>query len=83
MAKPFTDTVCIKRRDTDIAAQKCIVLDPDAIILGGGVSKADISYDEGLKYISKYVFTDELLTPIIRHSLKDSAGVFGAALLAT
>ncbi len=57
------------------------VLDPDIIILGGGVSKTDLLYDEGIKYVEKYVFSDELLTPIVRHTFGDSAGVFGAAFL--
>jgi len=31
--------------------------------------------------VKKYVFTDELETPIVKHRLGDSAGVFGAALV--
>jgi fructokinase len=57
------------------------VLDPDIIVLGGGVSKTDLLYDEGIKYVEKYVFSEELLTPIVRHTFGDSAGVFGAAFL--
>jgi fructokinase len=57
------------------------VLDPDAIVLGGGVSNADLLYTEGRERVARYLFSDELLTPILRHSLGDSAGVFGAALL--
>jgi fructokinase len=57
------------------------VLDPDIIVLGGGVSKSDCLYDEGREYVSKYLFSDELLTPIVRHTFGDSAGVFGAAFL--
>jgi fructokinase len=59
------------------------VLDPDAIVLGGGVSRADCLYVEGREAVARYVFTDELLTPILRHALGDSAGVLGAAMLAT
>jgi fructokinase len=58
------------------------VLDPDAVVLGGGVSRADCLYDEGRARVAKYVFTDELLTPILRHALGDSAGVLGGAMLA-
>jgi fructokinase len=58
------------------------VLDPDAVVLGGGVSRADCLYDEGRAMVQRYVFTDELLTPILRHALGDSAGVLGAAMLA-
>jgi fructokinase len=51
------------------------------VILGGGVSQADCLYDEGRERVARYVFTDELETPILRHELGDSAGVLGAALL--
>jgi len=58
------------------------VLDPDAVVLGGGVSNASMLYTEGRAAVAKYLFSDELTTPILRHELGDSAGVFGAALLA-
>jgi fructokinase len=57
------------------------VLDPDVVVLGGGVSNAEPLYTEGRDRVAKYLFSDELLTPILRHALGDSAGVFGAALL--
>lgn len=57
------------------------ILDPDAIILGGGMSNASFIYSEGIKYVQKYIFNDELLTKIIKATLGDSAGVFGAAYL--
>ena len=57
------------------------ILDPSAIVLGGGVSNLDLLYREGIARVAKYVFNDELTTPILRHQLGDSAGVFGAALL--
>jgi len=57
------------------------VLDPSAVVLGGGVSNLDLLYDEGRARVAKYVFNDELTTPILRHELGDSAGVIGAALL--
>jgi fructokinase len=59
------------------------ILDPSAIVLGGGVSNLDLLYDEGVERIRNYVFTDELLTPVLRPALGDSAGVLGAALLAS
>jgi fructokinase len=58
------------------------VLDPSAVVLGGGVSNLDLLYDEGAARVARLVFNDELTTPIVRHSLGDSAGVYGAALLA-
>ena len=57
------------------------VLDPDIIVLGGGVSKSDLLYEEGREYVERFLFSDELLTPIVRHTFGDSAGVFGAAFL--
>lgn len=57
------------------------ILDPDAVVLGGGMSNASFIYTNGLQYVKKYVFNDELLTPIKKATLGDSAGVFGAAYL--
>jgi fructokinase len=57
------------------------ILDPSAIVLGGGLSNLEILYAEGRARVAKYVFNDELETPILRHELGDSAGVIGAALL--
>jgi len=57
------------------------ILDPDIIVLGGGVSNIDFLYTEGPGYVAKYCFNDSLVTPIVRNKLGDSAGVFGAAYL--
>jgi fructokinase len=57
------------------------ILDPDVVVLGGGVSNFKAIYNEGLKAVQKYVFTDVLETPIVKHELGDSAGVLGAALV--
>ena len=57
------------------------IIDPDAIILGGGLSKIDLLYEEGVAEVEKYVFNNRLETPFLRPRLGDSAGVFGAALL--
>jgi fructokinase len=58
------------------------VLDPDLIIIGGGVGNIDLLYSEGYERIKKYVFNDgKLSTPIRKPLLGDSAGVYGAALL--
>jgi len=51
------------------------------VILGGGVSNSELLYTRGREQVARFVFTDEFRTPIERHSLGDSAGVFGAALL--
>jgi fructokinase len=57
------------------------VLDPSVVVLGGGVSNLELLYGEGRARVAAYVFNDELLTPIVKHELGDSAGVIGAALL--
>jgi fructokinase len=58
------------------------VLDPDLIVIGGGVGNIDLLYTEGYERIKKYVFNNgKLTTPICKPVLGDSAGVFGAALL--
>ncbi|MCU1288650.1 MAG: hypothetical protein JWN60_879 [Acidobacteria bacterium] len=58
------------------------VLDPNLIVIGGGVGNIDLLYAEGYKRIDKYLFNPgELKTPILKPALGDSAGVFGAALL--
>jgi fructokinase len=57
------------------------ILDPDVIVLGGGVSNIDEIYTEGIDAVRRHVFTDNLETPIVRHQLGDSAGVIGAALI--
>jgi fructokinase len=57
------------------------ILDPDVIVLGGGLSNIDELYTLGCEAVARYVFNDELRTPIRRNELGDSAGVIGAALL--
>ncbi|GAB2574566.1 ROK family protein [Spirosoma areae] len=58
------------------------ILDPDAIVLGGGVGNVDLLYTEGVERAKKYVFNSrELNTPFLKPKLGDSAGVFGAAML--
>ncbi|HEY1716903.1 MAG TPA: ROK family protein [Verrucomicrobiae bacterium] len=57
------------------------VLDPDAIVLGGGVSNFDALYTEGVAQVAGFVFSDSLETPIVKNRLGDSAGVIGAALI--
>jgi fructokinase len=58
------------------------IVDPDVVVLGGGLSRIDEIYESGREAVARYVFNDELRTPIVRNALGDSAGVIGAALLA-
>ena len=57
------------------------ILDPDAIVLGGGLSNIDFLYTEGKESVYEKVFSDLVDTPILKNQLGDSAGVYGAALL--
>ena len=57
------------------------VVDPNVIVLGGGLSNIDRLYEglEGL--VGSYAFTDTLATPIVKNRHGDSGGVRGAAWL--
>lgn len=57
------------------------ILDPDVIVLGGGISNIDFLYTDGRDSVYDKVFSDLVDTPILKNKLGDSAGVFGAALL--
>ncbi|MEM7105861.1 MAG: ROK family protein [Bacteroidota bacterium] len=95
--KKLQDIVKLHHNGEDAAATKTInrllfnfgkalgpiinLLDPDAIILGGGVGNIDLLYSHGPEEVSKHIFNHELNTPILKPKLGDSAGVFGAAML--
>jgi len=55
------------------------ILDPDAVVLGGGLSNIPELYATGIERVQHYAFHDDLATPILKNRLGDSAGVFGAA----
>ena len=57
------------------------VLDPDVIVLGGGLSNVERLYADGRDSLAAEIFNDELLTPIVRNRHGDSSGVRGAAHL--
>lgn len=57
------------------------ILDPDAIVLGGGLSNMDHLYEELPRLMQGYVFSDTVRTPILRNRHGDSSGVRGAAWL--
>jgi fructokinase len=57
------------------------ILDPDVVVIGGGVGNIGSIYNEGVEHLKEYVFNDRLDTPIVKPMLGDSAGVFGAAFL--
>lgn len=57
------------------------VLDPDAIVLGGGVSNEAEIYARVPALMRAYVFSDTFDTPLLRAAHGDSSGVRGAAML--
>ena len=57
------------------------ILDPECIVLGGGVSNIELLYTTGIEETKKHVFNNRFETRIVQNQLGDSAGVFGAALL--
>ncbi|HVU35664.1 MAG TPA: ROK family protein [Opitutaceae bacterium] len=59
------------------------IVDPDAIVIGGGVGNIDALYtDAARQEVLKHLFNSDLKTEFLRPKLGDSAGVFGAAMLA-
>ncbi|MBK8518301.1 MAG: ROK family protein [Saprospiraceae bacterium] len=57
------------------------IVDPDAIVIGGGVGNIDELYSIGVEEVKKNVFNHRLDTLFFKPMLGDSAGVFGAAFL--
>jgi fructokinase len=63
-------------------AMICDILDPDVIVLGGGMSNTDELYGERLRLaVEKPLFSDQFITPIKKPVHGDSSGVRGAAWL--
>jgi len=57
------------------------IIDPDIIVLGGGLSNIPFLYDEGKIEVHKKIVGHYTETPIVSNHLGDSSGVIGAALL--
>ncbi|MCR9065690.1 MAG: ROK family protein [Cytophagales bacterium] len=96
--KPLKEVVELYRAKTDPHAEATMqrlfksfgkaihyiinVLDPDVVVLGGGVSNIDEVYTEGVKEIENYIFNRRKVeTVFLKPKLGDSAGVFGAVEL--
>ena len=56
-------------------------IDPEVIVLGGGVSNVTRLYDDLPGALPRYVFSDHCTTPVRRAQHGDSSGVRGAAWL--
>jgi fructokinase len=59
----------------------CDIVDPDVIVLAGGMSNVDELYARLPAAIGPHVFTDAFATPVRRAAHGDSSGVRGAAWL--
>jgi predicted NBD/HSP70 family sugar kinase len=57
------------------------ILDPDVVVLGGGLGNIPVLYDRGIDELRKNIFNNRLDTPVVRPLLGDSAGVYGGAFL--
>lgn len=95
--RPLREIVALAETGLDTAAQQTIdrllhffgkamaavinMMDPDTIILGGGVGNIDRLYSDGPTEVQKHLFNPRIDTLFLRPKLGDSAGVFGAALI--
>ncbi|PHM66316.1 ROK family protein [Xenorhabdus stockiae] len=70
-----------ERRLARALAQVVNLLDPDVIVLGGGMSNVDRLYQTLPGLVSEWVFGGECATPIKKALHGDSSGVRGAAWL--
>jgi fructokinase len=57
------------------------IIDPDVIVLGGGLSNLDHLYVDVPRLMAPYVFSDFVQTPVVKNKHGDSSGVRGAAWL--
>jgi fructokinase len=70
-----------ERRLARALAQVINLLDPDVIVLGGGVSNLDRLYDRVPRLWGEWVFSDHIATRLVKNKHGDSSGVRGAAWL--
>lgn len=57
------------------------IIDPEVIVLGGGVSNIEALYNSVPDLLADYVFSDTVATKVVRNQHGDSGGVRGAAWL--
>jgi fructokinase len=57
------------------------ILDPDVIVIGGGLSNMTYLYDEVPALLRRYAIAADTRTPVVRNLHGDSSGVRGAAWL--
>ena len=80
---PYAQTTLAnyERRLAKSLAHLVNILDPDVIVLGGGVSNLDRLYTNIPPLIGDYAFSDKVATPVVKNHWGDSSGVRGAAWL--
>jgi fructokinase len=59
----------------------CNIIDPDVIVLGGGMSNLPELYEHVPAAIARWIFSDVCSTPVVPAKYGDSSGVRGAAML--
>ena len=77
-------SACLARYESRLArslAHVINLLDPDVIVLGGGMSNVDRLYESVPKLWGAWIFSDRVDTPLVRNAHGDSSGVRGAARL--
>lgn len=57
------------------------ILDPEVVVLGGGMSNLELLYTEVPKRWGQYIFSDQVNTRLLQAKHGDSSGVRGAAWL--
>jgi fructokinase len=57
------------------------LIDPDAIVLGGGLSGISALYEQVPRLWERYIFSDNVVTRLLPPVHGDSSGVRGAAWL--
>ncbi|WP_347483929.1 ROK family protein [Vandammella animalimorsus] len=62
-------------------ASAVALVDPQTIVIGGGLASIDALYTKGAHRLRNLVFSDFYETPILRNQLGNSAGVIGAAMI--
>jgi fructokinase len=78
------DEAAMQRYEARLAlalAQVINILDPDVIVLGGGISNLDRLYDRVPRLWGEWVFSDHVATRLVKNLHGDSSGVRGAAWL--
>ena len=78
------DAAALARYEARLARALAVVinvLDPDVVVLGGGVSNVDRLYRSVPELWKPHVFSDQVATRLAKHVHGDSSGVRGAAWL--